>query len=107
MYSAKRGSSTAVEEEVPDLPATHVLSAAYPHPSPQTAFTLTVRRPQHVRIDLFDLNGRRVDTLYEGFLQAGTPRRFTIGGNDLPSGVYLYRVVGEDFAESRAVVLVR
>ncbi len=99
--------STAVEEEAPDLPATHVLSAAYPHPSPQTAFTLTVRRPQHVRIDLFDLNGRRVDTLFEGFVQAGTLRRFTMGRKNLPSGVYLYRVVGEDFAESRAVVLVR
>ncbi len=99
--------STAVEEEAPDLPATHVLSAAYPHPSPQTAFTLTVRHSQHIRIDLFDLNGRRVDTLFEGFLQAGTPRRFTMGRKDLPSGVYLYRIVGEDFADSRAVVLVR
>ncbi len=94
-------------EEVPALPATHVLSAAYPHPSPQTAFTLTVRQSQHVRIDLFDLSGRRVASLFEGFLQTGTPRRFTIGGEDLPSGVYLYRVVGEDFADSRAVVLVR
>ncbi len=94
-------------EEAPALLATHVLSAVYPNPSPQAAFTLTVRHPQHVRIDLFDLNGRRVDTLYEGFLQAGTSRRFTIGGKDLPSGVYLYRVVGEDFADSRAVVLVR
>ena len=86
---------------------TFTISEAYPHPSPQTAFTLTLCRPQHVHIDLFDLNGRRVDTLYEGFLQAGTPRRFTMGGKDLPSGVYLYRVVGEDFADSRAVVLVR
>ncbi len=94
-------------EEAPALPATHVLSAVYPNPSPQAAFTLIVRQPQHVRIDLFDLNGRRVDTLYEGFLQAGTPRRFTMGRKDLPSGVYLYRVVGEDFAESRAVVVVR
>jgi len=30
-----------------------------------------------------------------------------MGRKNLPSGVYLYRVVGEDFAESRAVVLVR
>ena len=96
---------TAVEADLPDVPATHILSAAYPNPSPQSAFTLTVRRPQHVRIDLYDLTGRRVDTLYEGFTQAGTLRRFTIA--DVPSGVYLYRAVGEDFADSKAVVLVR
>lgn len=97
----------AVEEEPPDLPVTHVLSAAYPNPSPQAAFTLTVRRAQHVRIDLFDLIGRRVDTLFEGFLLAGTPHRFMMDVDGLPSGVYVYRAVGEDFADSQAVVLMR
>ena len=99
---------TAVEEERPELPDTHVLSAAYPNPfTPQAAFTLTVRRSQNVRIALYDLTGRRVDTLFEGFLQAATPHRFTIQSRDLPSGVYVYRVVGEGFSDSRKVVLVR
>ena len=99
---------TAVEEPLSDLPETHLLSAAYPNPfTPQTVFTLIVRRSQHVRLALYDLTGRRVDMLFEGFLQAGTPHRFTIQGNDLPSGVYVYRVVGEGFSDSRAVVLMR
>ena len=99
---------TAVEEEAPKLPETHFLSAAYPNPfTPQTAFTLTVRRSQNVRIALYDLTGRRVDTLLDGFLKAGTLHHFNIESNDLPSGVYVYRVVGENFADSRAVGVVR
>ena len=100
--------ATAVEADLPELPQTHLLSAAYPNPfTPQTEFALTLRRAQHVRVALYDLTGRRVDTLFEGFLQAGTPHRFTIEGGDLPSGVYVYRVLGESFADSRAVVLMR
>ncbi len=99
---------TGIDNNLPDLPETHLLSAAYPNPfTPQTAFTLTVRRSQNVRIALYDLTGRRVDTLLDGFLNAGTLHHFKIKGNDLPSGVYVCRVVGEDFADSRAVVLVR
>ena len=99
---------TGAEEALPDLPDTHAVSAAYPNPfTPQTAFTLTVRRSQNVRIALYDLTGRRVETLFEGFLQAATPHRFTIQSNDLPSGVYIYRILGEGFSDSRKVVLVR
>ena len=100
--------ATAVEDDLPDLPETHVLSGAFPNPfTPQTAFSLTVRRSQNVRIALYDLTGRRVDTLFDGLLQAGTPHRSMIESNGLPSGVYVYRVVGEGFSDSRAVVLVR
>ncbi len=100
--------STAAEDDLPDLPETHVLSHAFPNPfTPQTAFTLTVRQSQTVRIVLYDLTGRRVETLFDGVLRAGTPHRFMIESNDLPSGVYVYRVVGERFHDSRAVVLVR
>ena len=58
-------------------------------------------------VDLFDLTGRRVDTLFEGLLQTGTAHPFTIRAADLPSGVYVYRVAGEVFNDSRTVVLIR
>ncbi len=100
--------ATPIEAEPDEVPGTHVLSAAYPNPfNPQTTFTLTARQAQHIRVDVFDLRGRQVALLFDGFLEADTPRRFTLQGNDLPSGVYIYRAVGEVFRDSRAALLVK
>ena len=45
---------------------------------------------------------------HDGPLAAGSVvHHFTLEATDLPSGVYLYRVTGEDFVETRNVVLAR
>jgi hypothetical protein len=66
-----------------------------------------VSQSQQVRLDVYNLLGQHVATLHDGVLAAGTPHRFTIEGNDLPGGVYLYRAEGERFRESRRVVLLK
>jgi hypothetical protein len=84
------------------------LSAAYPNPfNPQTQFTLSVARTQHVTVAAFDLLGRRVAMLHAGELQAGTahPFRFEAGG--LAGGLYLIRVEGETFATSQTVTVLK
>lgn len=99
--------SDAVEALI-ELPGTHLLSPAYPNPfNPTTEFTLTVVREQSVLIELFDTAGRRVDVLYNGVVPANEVRRISISGLTLPSGVYRYRVVGENFVDGRSVLLVK
>lgn len=84
------------------------IGEAYPNPfNPQSQFTLQVPEAEHVRIDLFDVTGRLVETLYNDVLPAGTQHRFTIDGSGLSSGVYLYRMAGETFTESRRVTLLK
>ena len=95
-------------ETVVELPSGHVLSAAYPNPfNPRTQFTVTVAREQHVTVEVVDVLGRRAALLHEGPLLADEAHRFTIEGDNLASGVYLYRVVGETFAEAKRVVLIK
>jgi hypothetical protein len=99
------GSSTEPEAE---LIGSHRLSTAYPNPfNTQSRFTLSVARTQHVTITLHDLLGRTVETIHQGHLAAGGPHEFTIDGSRLPSGTYLYRVVGETFSQTRRVTLLR
>ncbi len=86
------------------------LSAAYPNPfSAARAATLTLRvdAAQRVAVTLYDVLGRTVRVLHDGALAAGTPHTFTVEAGDLPSGLYVYRVVGESFAETRTLTLVR
>ena len=68
-------------------------------------FNLTVAREQNVRVELFDMNGRMIRTVYDGVLPAGENRLFKISGENLSSGTYFYRVSGENFATTKSVVL--
>jgi hypothetical protein len=99
--------STAIEAKA-EVPATHTLSPAYPNPfNAQASFTLTVERSQQVHVDVMNPLGQTVAVLYEGPLSVGSPHRFVINGSALPSGVYIYRVTGEDFQQTGKVVLLR
>lgn len=84
------------------------LSPAYPNPfNPSTQLTLAVAREQHVRVEIFDVQGRRVARLYEGPLAAHTTFRFVFDAEGQPSGIYVIRIAGETFIDTRAVVLLK
>jgi hypothetical protein len=94
----------------PNEPGAVAEAAALSAPSPNPAhgaarFSLTLTRPQHVRVEVFDAVGRRVATLHEGALAAGeTP--FALDAAALPSGIYVVRASGDDFVETvRATVV--
>src|SRR5690606_34775634 len=90
--------SPEVEATV-ETPGTHLLGDAYPNPfNPRASFSLSVAATQHVEIGLYNTLGQRVATIFEGTLEHGSARTFTIDGAGLPSGTYTYRAVGERFA---------
>ena len=69
------------------------------------SLTLTVRDPQRVRMDLFDVRGRRQSGLLDDRLSGGQPRTVTIDPSSLAPGIYLLRISGETFHTSRKVVV--
>jgi hypothetical protein len=72
--------------------------------SARVAFTLPART--HVRLGLFDAQGRRMVTLVDEELDAGPHEaRFTSGS--LPPGFYLFRLEAGGTARSRKLVVVR
>lgn len=77
----------------------YALTPAFPNPTGvQSTIGLTVAEAQRVKIDLMDLLGRSVAFVFDGHLEAGTQYRFNVSVQGLPSGVYLYRVAGVNFA---------
>ncbi len=90
------------------VPGTHVLTQAYPNPfNPQASFSLSVAAAQHVDVGLYNALGQRVASLFSGQMEAGQARAFTIDGTNLPSGSYYYRAIGQTFAESGRVTLLK
>ena len=95
-------------EVVMSIAEAYQLSAVYPNPSTSPAqFTLTVREPQDVRIEVYNVIGQRVATLHDGPLEAATAHRFALDGRTLTSGTYLVRATGETFTATRRATLVR
>lgn len=96
----------ANEENV--QPGVREVSAAYPNPfARSTQFDLTLDAAQNVSIGVYNVLGQRVATLHEGTLAGGTTHTFRFEAGDLPGGVYLYRVNGETFSQTRQITLVR
>ncbi len=97
----------------PELPAphTHIVSIV-PNPfNPRTTITFKAARRGPLHIAIHDLTGKRLAELATGTYDAGT-YTVTWDGCDaaakpLPSGVYLVRLVSDEHAESRKLMLIR
>ena len=97
-----------VASEAGALPDRIALSPAYPNPfTAQTALTLRVAETQPVRVELFDVLGRRVQMLFEGTAAPGAPVEVRVEAASLPAGLYLVRASGETFRATRRVTLAR
>jgi len=89
-------------------PGRSFVSAAYPNPFVEQARVyVTLDRAEQVRVEVFDVLGRRILLLHEGALAAETAHTFRLDGRDLISGIYLVRVTGETFAQTRRVILAK
>lgn len=90
------------------LEGTHLLSATYPNPFRTRArFKLAVRKAQNVTVEVYDMLGRHVSTVFDGPVEEQRTREFDLRGDRLSSGVYFLRVRGEHFTETQKMVLMR
>ncbi len=88
------------------VPGEYQLSSAYPNPfNPSTQFTLAIAQEQDVRIDVYNVEGRRVSTLHQGALSANEQYTFSFDAASMPSGLYAFKVIGETFTAGQTVML--
>ena len=90
------------------LETTAAVELAGPNPFRSgTALELQVRETQPVTAALYNVLGQRVRVLYEGTAPAGERIRIRVRGDDLPSGLYFYRITGAGVRLSGQLVHVR
>ncbi len=89
-----------------------VLDGASPNPfNSNTTVRFTLPRAMEVSVTVYDLMGREITTLVDGFLSAGSQEvqwdGHTADGAAVSSGVYLYRLSAPGYSETRRVTLLR
>jgi hypothetical protein len=88
------------------------LGQNYPNPfNPETVIPFALAEGSAVRLEIFDIRGRRVTTLLDGWFTAGSHAIRWSGTNDRgsesPPGVFFYRLSTPERTETRRMVLVR
>jgi hypothetical protein len=90
-----------------DIPENVTLSQNYPNPfNPSTTITYTVPEEMRVRLEVYDILGRRVATLVDQSQNAG---RYQVQFDMAPyaSGVYLYRIVTGETSLVKKMTLIK
>jgi hypothetical protein len=89
------------------VPHEYQLSQNYPNPfNPFTQINYSVPRSSTITLKVYNLLGQEVASLFEGSRQAGNYTAI-LDGNKLASGVYLYRLVAENFVDTKKLVLLK
>ena len=95
-----------------ETPTVYRLSQNYPNPfNSQTAIHYGLPIQSHVNISVYNMIGQKVAILLDKGIEVGTYSLIWDGkddnGEDLASGVYLYRIEADGFVQTRKLVLMR
>ena len=89
------------------LPQATSLSQNYPNPfNAQTTIKYSLPKQSLVTIDIFDILGRKIETLAEGIKPAGN-HQAVWDASGQASGIYFYRIQAGEYSERREMVLIK
>ncbi len=90
-----------------EIPERFSLSQNYPNPfNPVTIIRFQIKRLSDVKLIIYDLLGREVATLVNEELKPGTYETDWDASN-FSSGVYSYKIISEDYIETKKMVLMK
>jgi hypothetical protein len=98
------GVETADEMNIPEA---FSLSQNYPNPfNPETQIEYVLPKSAHVRLMIYNMLGQEVLRLVDKPQPAGR-YQLSVDGRTLSSGLYLYRIEANNFAQTRRMLLLR
>jgi hypothetical protein len=97
----------ASEPNRPSIPSQIELVQNFPNPfNPLTTISFGVPSVMNAKLEIFDLLGRRVATLIDGRVEAGT-HHVVWDAVNAPTGVYIYRLSTTRESLSRKMLLMK
>lgn len=108
------GISASIEDDNSEelMPASFELAQNYPNPfNPTTTISFTVPQAQHTSLEIYNIVGQKVRTLVDEFTEAGT---YTVdwnadseSGQQVSSGIYLYRLISGEQKQVKKMTLLK
>ncbi len=107
LYRAPLSELATSLDNAPSKPITLELRQNYPNPfNPVTTIRFNLPQSGHTRLVVYDLPGREVKVLKDGWLPAGQHKK-NFDGSQMASGVYFYRLESRGVVKTRKMILMK
>jgi hypothetical protein len=113
-FTTKPPTVVSVEDgnQTPELPTNYVLEQNYPNPfNPETRINYAIPEAGYITLNIYDISGLLVRTLYQGDQSAGRYEVMWNGknnsGSKVGSGVYFYRIQANSFTAVKKMILLK
>jgi hypothetical protein len=82
--------------------------SSYPNPTEgQATIEFSVAQSKRAIVEIFDINGRSVETMFNQDVQAGNTYRLAFDGASLPNGIYVVKFVTESETAIEKIMIAR
>ena len=89
------------------VPENFILHQNYPNPfNPKTNIRFDLHKSSYTKLIVYDILGKEITTLVNEKLSAGS-YQVDWNGSGYPSGVYFYKLITEEFTNTRKMVLLK
>jgi len=104
--------ATSIDIAAISPPQSFSLGQNYPNPfNPATVIEFSLPERQQVKMDIYDISGRKIRTLIERTMAAGAHKTVWDGRNDngehVSSGMYIYRMTAGAYKFSKKLILLK
>ncbi|MCX6162042.1 MAG: T9SS type A sorting domain-containing protein [Ignavibacteriae bacterium] len=107
MYKTYTNGMVGVSQTGTTVPQKYLLNQNFPNPfNPTTKISFAMARSGPVMLTVFDMTGKEVATLVNTTLSAGN-FEYEFDGSKLSSGVYFYRIITNDFVDTKKMSLLK
>ena len=98
---------TSTQEGKENLPKSIHLKQNYPNPfNPTTNIQFVLSEPSNIELSVYNILGRKVDVLYNGFKSAGS-HTLTFNASNLSGGIYFYELKTDSYTERKKMTLIK
>lgn len=98
---------TAINTNTGEVPSRFMLYQNYPNPfNPSTVIGFDMPKDGFASLKIYNAIGQEVASLIEGNIKAGVYQK-VFNASSLPSGIYFYKLVTENFSDVRKMSLIK
>lgn len=106
-YLLRKHLKLPVEIEQNNVKPINYSLTCFPNPfNPTTNLLVSIGKGGNYKIDIYNILGQKIETLFDGYLEIGSTR-FLIDGNKLSSGIYIVSLKGENVNLNQKIILQR
>lgn len=107
IHTTTGGEPMGITQRGTEIPDKFTLYQNYPNPfNSQTVIEFDIVKKGNCTIEVFDLLGRKIETIFDGYRIAGKYKT-VYNAQNLASGIYIYRISGEGFYISKKMILIK